>query len=285
MRRYVPGRQIPLAVALVTTLLGLVGLVGLVGLAGCNVDLSSGAEARDLWQRQYKLPRGGTIELRNTNGVVRFEVTDEEGIVVRAERVVRANTDQAAKEALAAFEIRESVGGDRITIDSTNSGAGLTFNLQRRVEYHVRVPRWTNLRIETTNGDIEVGGGRVTGTFQAGTTNGGIRAAGLENTATARTTNGTINLEVLKISEDGVSCETTNGAIELAVAPDIHARLSARVTNGAISTEGLTLGISEQSRRRLDGSIGRGGPTIKLETTNGAIEVRAAVPAGSARVK
>jgi hypothetical protein len=253
-----------------------VGLVAaLLGLAGCNLDLSSGAEARDQWQRQYKLPPGGTLELRNTNGVVRFEVTDEEGIDVRAVRIVRANSDQAAKEALAAFEIRETVGGDRVAIDSTNSGAGLTFSLQRRVEYVIRVPRWTNLKVETTNGDIEVGGGRVTGTFQAGTTNGGIRALGLENTAAASTTNGQIHLEIAKITDNGVSCETTNGAIELTVPPDINARLSARVTNGSINTEGLTLGVSEKSRRRLDGAIGRGGPTITLETTNGSIDVRA----------
>ena len=257
----------------ISAVLGVVAAV--LAVAGCNLDLSSGAEAKDQWQRQYKLSRGGTLDLRNTNGVVRFEVTDEDGIDVRAERVVRANTDQAAKEALAAFEIRESASSDRVTIDSTTTGSGLTFNLQRRVEFHVRVPRWTNMKIETTNGDIEVTGGRVTGTVHVSTTNGRIRAGGLENTARASTTNGQIELEIAKLSEDGVACETTNGSIELAVPPDINAQLSARVTNGGIRTDGLTLVVAEQSRRRLDASIGRGGPAIKLETTNGAIDVRA----------
>jgi hypothetical protein len=265
MRRYLAGGRTSCVAALALALLAV---------SGCNLDVSTGAEARDQWQRTYTLAPGGTFELRNTNGVVRFEVTDDESISVRADRIVRAGTDQAAKEALAAFTIRETASADRVSLDATNTGVGIMINLSRRVEFHVRVPRRTNLKIETTNGDIELGGGRLTGTFQAGTTNGRIHATGLENTARASTTNGKIEMEVTKIGEDGISCETTNGPIELAVAPDVNAVFSARVTNGSIRHQGLTVAVSEQSRRRLDGTIGRGGPPIKLETTNGEIEIR-----------
>jgi hypothetical protein len=247
----------------------------LLAVAGCNFDLSTGAEAREPWQRTYKLAAGGTLEVRNTNGLVKFEVTDGDSIEVRAERIVRAGTDQAAKDALAAFTIRETASPERVSIDATSSSTGIMIQMSRRVEFHVRVPRATNLKIETTNGDIELGGAALSGTFQAGTTNGRIRATGLENTTRANTTNGTIELQVSKLGEDGITCETTNGPIELAVAPDTNAVFSARVTNGAIRHQGLNIAVSEQSRRRLDGTIGRGGPPIKLETTNGEIEIRA----------
>jgi hypothetical protein len=46
------------------------------------------------------------------------------------------------------------------------------------------------------------------------------------------------------------------------------------VTNGAISTSDLNLSATEQSRRRVEGAIGGGGPAIRLETTNGLITVR-----------
>jgi hypothetical protein len=58
------------------------------------------------------------------------------------------------------------------------------------------------------------------------------------------------------------------------VPASIKARLSARVSNGAITTEGLTVAVAEQSRRRLDGTLGGGGPLIRLETTNGAVQIR-----------
>jgi hypothetical protein len=36
----------------------------------------------------------------------------------------------------------------------------------------------------------------------------------------------------------------------------------------------LTVAVAEQSRRRLDGTLGGGGPLIRLETTNGAVQIR-----------
>jgi hypothetical protein len=63
-----------------------------------------------------------------------------------------------------------------------------------------------------------------------------------------------------------VRCETTNGAIFVTVPKDAKASVSLRVSNGGISTSGLDMAVSEQSRRRVDGTIGGGGPNIKLET-------------------
>jgi hypothetical protein len=59
------------------------------------------------------------------------------------------------------------------------------------------------------------------------------------------------------------------------VPADVNARLSARVANGGIRTNGLNVAATEQTRRRLEGTIGSGGPTIDLETTNGGIEITA----------
>ena len=78
-----------------------------------------------------------------------------------------------------------------------------------------------------------------------------------------------------KIGDEGVVAETTNGTISLAVPSSANARLFARVVNGAIRPEGLNLAISESTRRRLDATLGTGGPSIKLDTTNGAITIKA----------
>jgi hypothetical protein len=88
------------------------------------------------------------------------------------------------------------------------------------------------------------------------------------------TTNGQVTLDVAKLGEDGLSCHTTNGVINVTLPRNLAADLSARVTNGAIDTSNLELVVKEQSRRRLDAAVAGGGPPIKLETTNGAIEIR-----------
>ena len=246
-----------------------------VALAGCHVDLSMRAEAKDQWKRHYTIAKGGTLEVRNTNGLIRIEPGEGDAIDITADRVVQAANDQAAKDALAGLEIRETATADRVVIDSANRGGiNIGFNMSRRVDYVVRAPAWINVKLTTTNGDITVGPG-LSGTFYAEGTNGRISAQGLENSASASTTNGTISLDLAKLGEDGVTAETTNGTISVSVPPTIGARLSARVTNGVIRQEGLTLKVSEQSRRRLDATLGSGGPEIKLETTNGAITIKA----------
>jgi Toastrack DUF4097 len=250
-----------------------VALAGLMAASACNLRISTDAEAKDQWQRRYTLKEGGTLEIRNTNGLIHIEPTDDGAVDITADRVVRAATDQAAKDALGRFEIQETVAPDRVTIDSTNRSAGIMINLQRHVDFHVRAPRWANLTIDTTNGNVEVVGPKLTGKLHATATNGRIRAAGLENAATIETTNGTITLDVDKLGDDGLSCSTTNGGISVTFPTDVKARISARVTNGSITKEGLQVAVSEQSRRRLDGTIGGGGPMVRLETTNGFIKM------------
>ncbi len=253
------------------------GLVAALAVAvgACNVQISDRTQAKDQWQRHYTLAAGGTLEIRNTNGLIHVEPADGNAVDITADRVVSAGTDQAAKAALAAFTIRETVSPDRIAIDSSNQTAGILINMSRRVDYHVRVPAWANLSLTTTNGDMELTGAHFTGTFHAESTNGHVQAAGLEGAVTARTTNGPISLDVSKLAADGLSATTTNGTITITVPKGAGAHVSARVTNGSITPENLgTVSIEEQSRRLFEASIDGGGPTIHLQTTNGAIRVK-----------
>ena len=240
--------------------------------SACNVDLSTDVEARDEWKRTYTLAQGGTFELRNTNGKIRITPGDGDTIDVKADRIVKAATEEAAKEALKQFEVTETVTKNSVIIDSSSRGTGFTIRLQRRVDYDVKVPRWADVRIDSTNSDIEVSG--LQGPFRAETTNGRITGSALEGGARVETTNGVVNLDVAKLTDAGISCETTNGTISVSVPRDSRAQISARVTNGDITTSDLQLAVAEKSRRRLDASIGGGGPPIRLETTNGSIAIR-----------
>ena len=114
----------------------------------------------------------------------------------------------------------------------------------------------------------------MTGEVRLSTTNGRILGKNLEGTARAETTNGMIDMDFSAIGTGGISAETTNGRVELTLAKSIKARVNGRVTNGAITTENLSLDTTENSRRRLTGTLNGGGPEIRLETTNGAVNVR-----------
>src|SRR5512145_2505305 len=103
--------------------------------SACHFDLSTDVEARDEWKRTYTLAQGGSFELRNTNGKIRITAGDGDTIDVRADRIVKAATEEAAKDALKQFEIAETATPNGVTIDTTTKGMGITIRLQRRVDF------------------------------------------------------------------------------------------------------------------------------------------------------
>jgi DUF4097 and DUF4098 domain-containing protein YvlB len=248
-------------------------LIATLGAAGCGLHFSPGIEAKADWTRRYTLAVGGTVEIQNTNGRVEVRTTDGDAVEVVATRVARGSDEAEAKQAVEKIEIREKVSDDRVVLDSTG-GAGLAaaFARSQRVDYVVRMPRRANLTLKTTNGEVDVEG--VAGAVDVTTTNGQIRLMGLAGKTRVETGNGQVTLDVARLGEDGLTCHTTNGVINLTVPRNLPADLSARVTNGAIETGNLELVVKEQSRKRLDAALAGGGPEIKLETTNGAIEIR-----------
>jgi DUF4097 and DUF4098 domain-containing protein YvlB len=251
-----------------TTLLA----VGLAAASGCGLPFMLNAEAREQWKKTYTLAQGGSFEVHNTNGRIEIRVADGDTVDVVADKVVRAGSDEDARNGLKRLDITEAVSSDRVRLDVDTHSFGIHMNQSQHVDFVVKLPRWAAVTLVSTNGDIDVA--NIGGKFSVDTTNGRVQAEGLTNTARVESTNGAITLDFAKLGDGGVTCETTNGKIEVIIPRDSKAQLSARVTNGAISTSDLNLSTTEQSRRRVEGAIGGGGPAIKLETTNGLITVR-----------
>lgn len=253
--------------AAVTVLLAALGAS-----AACQV-VFGGVEGRDSWAKQYTLAAGGSFELKNTNGRIRIEAASDGNTVdVRAEKIAKAGDEAAARDAAKKIEIRESATPDRVTIDSATSGFGLSTG-DRRVDYVITVPRWAKVTLDATNGDIDIRG--VSGFVDIDTTNGRIQASGMEHGASVEATNGQVTLDFAKVADGDVRCDTTNGAIYITVPKDAKMRVSASVSNGAIETHNLDLNVAEKSRRRLDATYNGGGASMRLETTNGLISLKA----------
>jgi len=253
-----------------SSVLAAVMLAAAVGSTACGIDLFAQEEARNQWTQHYTVEPGATLEILNTNGRITVTAGEGDRIDVVAERIVKASTEEKAKAVLEDFEIRESAAPDLVRLDSKYRST--EFGVNRSVNYTVTVPRWANVRLETTNGDVHVE--NLTGELRVDATNGRIQASGLENGTHVNTTNGAITLDFARIGEEGIDCETVNGTITVTLPKDGSADIEARVTNGSISTEEAGLTITEDSRRRVEGRLGSGGARVRLQTVNGAIRVR-----------
>lgn len=240
-------------------------------LAGCDLArLQLDGRASEAWTRTYPLAEGGEIEIVNTNGRIEVEGADVRQVEVRAERIVRAATDDAARTLLPRLRIEEQVSPDRIRLE-TGRVEGISIGVQYEVRYLVRAPRSAAFRITSTNGAVSAAG--TSGPLSARTTNGSVKARGISGGLSAQTTNGAVEVDLAAVTA-GVSLQTTNGAVELTVPDEARADLTATCTNGGITVSGLKLETTENSRRRLEGRINGGGAAIEVRTTNGGIRVR-----------
>ncbi|MGD9904471.1 MAG: DUF4097 domain-containing protein [Vicinamibacterales bacterium] len=261
----------------------LVVAVAVVAVAGCEVraggdgDFSFGVwqgSAEDTWERTYEVTPGGRVEILNVNGEIRAEASPEGPVQVRAERRVRAGSDEAAREQLARLELREEVGPSRVRVETIAPrgrwGGG------HRVIYTVRVPAGVHVDLRTVNGGVRLD--NVGGEVRATATNGGVHGRVADVTLLdARTTNGGVDVEVAgAIAADGrVSLASVNGGVRLAVPDGTRADITARCTNGRVSVSDLdVVADGDVTRRRLSGRLNGGGARIDLQTTNGGVTIR-----------
>jgi hypothetical protein len=253
-------------------------LLAVLAASGCDISVGNGdfnidvvtGKAQDEWTRSYDLQPGGKVEIVNINGKIQVEATDGARLEVRAERIVKARTDEAAREALPKVEIVEEASPAGVRLQ-TKIRERLGMGRQQEVRYFLKVPRGAEVRVETTNGGVDVQGMR--GAVVASTTNGGVVGRAIGGRVEASTTNGGVELELAAVDEGGVKIETVNGGVRLRVPQDAKADLTVRCVNGGIGVENLKLDETERSRRRLDARLNGGGPKIDVETTNGGIRI------------
>jgi len=250
---------------------GLIVAMAVTGSA-CHVNFGTGIEARETWTRSYPVTVGASLDVRETNGRVHIEATDGDKVEVVATRISKAPTEEAAKADLKESSINETVSPTRVELESTGRAIELlAMGRSRTVHYEIKVPRSMSVTVKTTNGEVNVKG--ITGFLKIEAVNGQIDGAGLGAGAEVSSVNGRIRLEFAKLADAGVRCKTTNGQIVITVPASTNATIAARVVNGVIRTENLDVEAQDDSRRRLDATIGAGGPEIRLETTNGEIRV------------
>ena len=64
---------------------------------------------------------------------------------------------------------------------------------------------------------------------------------------------------------------TSNGAVALLLAPSLNAMIDARTSNGRVTVSGLALNATTAGPSEVVGTLGTGGNTLRIETSNGAI--------------
>ena len=201
------------------------------------------------------------------NGGVSVTAWDRSDIRVVARIQSQAPTRAEAEEIARGIRIETSGGEVSADGPDTRNRRGWS------VSYEISAPRGIDLDLSTVNGGLSVDG--IRGDLTLRSTNGGISLDDVGGTVRANTTNGGIDARLVGSGWSGerLELQTTNGGITLTLPANFNARLTANTVHGGVDTD-FPVTLQGRIGRRIDATLGSGGPPVSLTTTNGGIEIR-----------
>jgi hypothetical protein len=230
----------------------------------------NGGQARHCEVREVTVsPRDAVHVSARPNGGVHVQGANRSGIRLLVKVEATADTEAEAK-ALADQVQVQTEGTIRAVGPESRGRRGRGWWASFRLD----VPHQTDLHLEADNGGIHVED--VTTTAELQTMNGGIHLKGVGGNVRGRTTNGGLHvaLEGSQWEGEGLDLTTTNGGVHLELPADYNARLETSTVNGRVHADLPVVGQRRGSvGGRIDTDLGRGGPLLRLQTTNGGIHI------------
>jgi hypothetical protein len=152
--------------------------------------------------------------------------------------------------------------------------------------FNVHIPRDTELRLRTTNGDVKTE--QTSGKFDISGVNGAVSMTAAAGSGSVHAVNGRLTISFRENPTAPVELKTVNGTIEAAFPPNLSANLILKTLNGPVYTDfdttalAQSAGTAEQKGgkfafrpdRHTNVRIGAGGPELRFETVNGEIRIR-----------
>ena len=256
--------------------------IALTGLTGCDIQaggtsfsVNLGREAESAFEWSGPIGNGQWIEIKGINGALTAMPAAGDSVQVTAVRSgVRSDPNEVDivvvehADGVTICAVYPSSGSEPNECAPGDNGRNRSRNNDVKVAFDVYVPAGVRFAGRTVNGSIRADD--LAADVRAWTVNGSIRLSTSQG-ASAETVNGSIRASFGETSWDGEAVfETVNGSIRLEVPKQVNADLEIRTTNGRITTE-LPVTTTRSTRRRVEGTLGEGGPDLRLKTVNGSI--------------
>ena len=251
---------------------------------------------------------GRTLDVRNVNGFIHVEGTDDSSVQMSIVKEIRAATRDDLAEAQRDVRLDFRDAAPRVEAAVTDRRGhvcgepwhddGQRWDRVRyevRFDFTIRVPRDAALRLCTINGgDIIVNGTR--GDFDVDNVNGLIAMNQVAGAGSAHTVNGPVTVTFTANPKLPSSFKSVNGNIDVSFPDGLSADFAMKTFNGGLFTDfdaqplaGRVAAAGERRNGRFvyraneftRVRVGAGGPEIAFETLNGNVRARRA--GGTAR--
>jgi hypothetical protein len=244
---------------------------------------------------------GRTLDVRNLNGFIHVEATDDPAVQMSIRKTIRAETSQdlAAAQRDVRLDFRDGAARvEAFVTDHRGHVCGEQWNDRgdrwERVRYNVkfdftiRVPRGVALRLCAVNsGDVIVNG--TQGDFDVTNVNGPVEMNQVAGSGRVHTVNGGVKVSFTANPNAKSSFKTVNGNVEVLFLDGLAADFAMKTMNGGLFTDfdaQPLAGPAPAAGERRNGKfvyraneftrvrVGRGGPEMIFETLNGSVRAR-----------
>jgi len=244
---------------------------------------------------------GRSLDVRNTNGFIHVEGTNDAAVQMSIHKVIRAETRDDLAEAQRDVRLDFREGAPRVeavVTDRRGQVCGEPWNgddqrwdhvhYDVKYDFTIRVPRNATLRLCTVNGgDVIVNG--TQGDFDVTNVNGLIDMRQVAGSGRAHTVNGPVTVSFTANPKQESSFKTVNGNVDVQFLDGLAADFQMKTFNGGLYTDFDVQplpGVMTPAGERRNGKfmyraneftrvrVGSGGPQITFETLNGNVRAR-----------
>ncbi len=230
----------------------------------CTADENGDGDHRRLCEvREMTIPAAASLAVDGrVNGGVSVEGEERSDIAIEAVVQVWGGSEADQKERMQKVHILTD--GAKVRSEGPRD--------KYSVSYRIKAPVKTSVDAKAENGGIEFT--KLDGQLRFNTTNGGVELTDVAGDVKGETTNGGLDIKLSgpRWVGAGLNAQTTNGGVELALPKDYGAHLEASTVNGGFEIEPAIV-MQGKMKNSISGDIGGGGPTLKLDTVNGGVEV------------
>ena len=237
----------------------------------CNNGNGDRDRARHCEIRELSVASIGRLSVdASPNGGVTVKGWLRGDVLVRARVEAYAENQGAAANLASRVQVDGSGGQVRATGPESRNESGWN------VGYEIFVPQVSDMTLKTTNGGLTVSD--VRGQIHFDTINGGVNVKRVIGEVSGATINGGINVELADLMPSGRPMELTthNGGVNISMPARVSARIQAETGQGRIHSDFPIPPSAAENTRRMDFSVGGGGPLIHIKTENGGISVKRA---------
>ncbi|HEY2804619.1 MAG TPA: hypothetical protein VGI92_02055 [Gemmatimonadales bacterium] len=205
------------------------------------------------------------------NGGISVTGWDRDSVNVVLHIQTQAGSDSEARELAQSLHVVNENG--RLSVNGPSSRRWSNWS----VSFEIQAPRHVDVDLSTVNGPLEIAD--ITGRLRMDAENGPLAIDRVAGDVHARAQNGPLTVELAgtKWEGAGLDAETQNGPVELTVPEGYNAELETGTVNGPmdigfpVTVQGR---IGAGNRRRIQTTLGSGGPAIRVVTTNGPATIR-----------